>query len=265
MSLNNIMVVIDPTQEPQPAYERGLDSARLTGARLHLYVCLNDSYGNDGRAQLEARFRAALEAMVERAEADGVEAVTEIDWSEDWSSQVAQAAARCSASMIFKNSFEHSDVQRELRPTSDWTLLRLSPCPVLMVKNFRDWKHRRVLAAVNSQSMDVAHIKLNNQIIGFAQRFTDAYGSDAHFVNAFQDRNHQPRLETLAETCGAPKEHIHIVEGSAASVVSRTADELGVDLIIIGTVGRTGIKGQVVGNTCERILDHTQADILVLN
>ena len=50
--------------------------------------------------------------------------------------------------MIFKSSFEHSAVERELRQTSDWTLLRMAPCPVLMVKNYHDWQHRRVLAAV---------------------------------------------------------------------------------------------------------------------
>jgi universal stress protein E len=265
VSLSKIMVVIDPTQDDQPAVERGLESACLTGARLHLYACLNDSYGDDGREAIEGRFQTRLKVLVNRAEDLGVEANTEIDWADEWSSQVAQAAARCSASMIFKNSFEHSDVQRGLRLTSDWTLLRLSPCPVLMVKNFRDWKHRRILAAINSQSADVAHIKLNNQIIGFAQSLTDAYGSDAHFVNAFVDRNNPPGKQTLSETCGAPVEHIHVVEGTPATAVTAVADELGVDLIIIGTVGRTGIKGQVIGNTSERILDHTEADVLVLN
>lgn len=265
MSLSKIMVVIDPTQDDQPAFERGLESACLTGARLHLYACLNDSYGDDGQSAIEGRFQDRLKALMKRAEELGVEANSEVDWAQEWSSQVAQAAARCSASMIFKNSFDHSDVQRELRLTSDWTLLRLSPCPVLMIKNFRDWKHRRILAAINSQSTDVAHIKLNNQIIGFAQSFTDAYGSDAHFVNAYLDRNNRPQEAALSEACGAPIEHIHVVEGTPAAAVTETADTLGVDLIIIGTVGRTGIKGQVIGNTSERILDHTEADVLVLN
>ena len=66
--------------------------------------------------------------------------------------------------MIFKNSFDHSAVQRELRPTSDWTLLRRAPCPVLLVKNYHDWKHRRVLAAINPLSTEPAHVKLNNRI-----------------------------------------------------------------------------------------------------
>ena len=64
---------------------------------------------------------------------------------------------------------------------------RLAPCPVLLVKNNRDWKHRQV------------------------------------------------------------------------------ADDIEADLILIGTVGRSGIKGTIVGNTSERLLDHTASDLLVLN
>ena len=36
MPLTKIMVIIDPTQTDQPAFERALESAHLTGARLHL-------------------------------------------------------------------------------------------------------------------------------------------------------------------------------------------------------------------------------------
>jgi len=263
MPLNKILVVIDPTEDKQSAFERGLDSARLTGARLHLYVCLDGD--EKSRKSEGVRMDALLESFAGRCEADGVEAYTEIDYAEDWSKQVVTAAARCSASMIFKNSFSHEDVERQLRPTSDWTLMRLAPCPILMVKNFGDWKHRRVLAAIYCQSTDDAHIKLNNQIISFAQRFTDAYGSDAHFVNAYQDKNHRPEVAELARICGTPEEHIHIVEDAPDAAISQVAEQLKVDLIIIGTVGRTGIKARMIGNTSERILDHTQADVLVLS
>lgn len=265
MPLSKIMVLIDPNREDQPAFDRGLDSARLTGARLHLYTCLQENNFREQKDELESRYRTLMEQLVSRAEHDGIEATIELEWAQDWSQRIPLAAARSSASMIFKNSIEHSDVQRQKQATADWTLLRLSPCPVLMVKNFRDWQHRRVLSAINIQSTDVAHIKLNNQIIGFAQRLTDAYGSEAHFVNAFGDRNHEPKKAELSEMCGITEENIHIAEGSPPKVITTVANQLGVDLIIIGTVGRTGIKGQVVGNTSEKVLDHTDADILVLN
>lgn len=267
MSLNKILVVIDPTREDQPAFERGLDSAILTGARLHLYVCL-DNEADEKTCNAEAeKFARFLDSLIDRCEADGVEANSEIDWADKdgWSKQVVVCATRTSAFMIFKNSFSHADVQREMRSTSDWTLMRLAPCPLLMVKNHSDWKHRRVLAAVDHQSTDEAHIKLNNQIISFTQSFTDAYGSDAHFVNAFQDKNHRPEPEELVQIFGAPVEHIHVIENTPAAAISELSEQLGVDLIIIGTVGRTGIKARMVGNTSEKILDHTRADVLVLN
>jgi universal stress protein E len=265
MVVNKIFVIIDPTVEQQPAFERALQSAHMTGTRLHVYACLPSDAANGNREQAEAAMHARMNTLIGRCEETGVEAVAELEWAVDWSQQAITAAARCSASMVFKNSFEHSDVQRELRPTSDFTLLRLSPCPVLLVKNIHDWRHRRVLAAINTQSTDDAHIKLNNLIISFAQNFTDAYGSDAHFVTAYSDSNHPPGEAEMSAVCGAPPEHIHVVKGPAAHVISETADKLNVDLIIIGTVGRSGIKGRVVGNTSERILDHTGADVLVVN
>lgn len=265
MVLNKIFVIVDPTVEVQPAFERALQSAQMTGTRLHIYACLTDEVAAGDREQADNSIQEQMNGLLARCEASGVEAAQEIEWAQDWSQQVIRAASRTSASMVFKNSFEHSDVQREMRPTSDFTLLRLSPCPVLLVKDIRQWESRRVLAAVNTLSTDDAHQKLNNQIISFAQNFTDAYGSDAHFVNAYSDSNHPPQVEDLSAICGAPAEHVHVVKGSAAQVISDLANEIKADLIIIGTVGRSGIKGRVVGNTSERILDHTGADVLVLN
>lgn len=262
MVLNKIFVIIDPTTDAQPAFERALQSAQMTGTRLHLYACvISAEEGDAGQRAVADR----LELMLRRCQDGGVEAVQEVEHAADWSQAALRAAARCSASMVFKNSFEHSDLQREMRPTSDFTLLRLSPCPVLLVKNVRDWSQRRVLAAINSESTDAAHIKLNHLIISFAQNFTEAYGSDAHFVTAYHDSNHPPDLDELASTCGAPPEHVHAIKGGAAAVISETAERIQADLIIIGTVGRDGIKGRVVGNTSEKVLDHTAADVLVIN
>lgn len=265
MLLNKIFVIIDPTVDAQPAFERALQSALMTGTRLHVYACLNEAVADGDRDAAEGRMQQTLEALLKRCQDAGVEAVQELEWESDWSSSAVRAAARCSASMVFKSSYEHSDVQRELRPTSDFTLLRLSPCPVLLVKDQHDWSSRRVLAAINSESTDDAHIKLNNLIISFAQNFTDAYGSDAHFVCAYHDANHPPVKSQVSAMCGAPEEHIHLRKGAAADVIRAAAEQLDVDLIIIGTVGRSGLKGRVVGNTSEKILDHTGADILVVN
>ena len=84
-------------------------------------------------------------------------------------------------------------------------------------------------------------------------------------MTAFQDLNHAPDADKIAENCGAQAQHVHLKRGKAADVIRDVAAELEVDLIIVGTVARDGIKGRVVGNTCERLLDQTHSDVLVLN
>ncbi len=265
MPLNKIMIVIDPTSDQQPAFERALESARLTGAQLHIYACVDEESGYASLEAVREKLQPALDELCSRAQAEGVEATSELEHAPDWRKAAVTAAARCSVSMVFKNSFDHSAVQRELRATSDWTLLRMSPCPVLMVKNFHNWKHRRVLAAINPATTNDAHIKLNHQIVSVARSFTEAYGSDAHYVIAFRDLNNPPDADEIARNCGTSRELVHIKQGKAADVIRDTARELDVDLIIVGTVGRDGIKGRTVGNTSERLLDQTHSDLLVLN
>ncbi len=265
MALSKIMVVIDPTTEQQPAFERGLDSARMTSASLHLYLCVSAENRDADPAAARLEYQPLLDALSARAEAGGVTTVTELEQAVDWRREAVSAAARCGASMVFKGSFDHSSVDRQKRQTADWTLLRTAPCPVLLVKNFHDWQHRRVLAAINPETTDEAHIRLNNQITGVAQSFSSAYGSEAHFVAAYHDLNHAPDRAGLARQCGVPEDRIHLEHGQAADAIRDTAASLDVDLIIVGTVGRDGIKGQVVGNTSERLLDQTHSDMLVLN
>ena len=62
-----------------------------------------------------------------------------------------------------------------------------------------------------------------------------------------------PDVDELAETCGVTEDCIHIGRGKPADVIRKTADDIEADLILIGTVGRSGIKGTVVGNTSVRI------------
>jgi universal stress protein E len=265
MEVNKILIIIDPTVDTQPAFERGLDSSRDTGASLHLYACASEEAGSGNLDEAQQSVQPVLDALADRAKAADLEATTELEWSPDWAGQAVAAARRSGVSMIFKNSVDHSAVQREVRTTSDFTLLRNSPCPVLMVKDFQDWKHRRILAAINPASTEKAHIRLNEQIIDLARELATTYGSDAHFVTAFQDLNHAPEAGKIADTCGAEAAHVHLKKGKAAEVIRDVAAELEVDLIIVGTVARDGIKGRVVGNTCEKLLDQTHSDLLVLN
>jgi nucleotide-binding universal stress UspA family protein len=57
---------------------------------------------------------------------------------------------------------------------------------------------------------------------------------------------------------------IHMVAGTPGAVLPRLADRLDIDLIVMGTVGRTGLMGLVMGNTAETILRSVRCSLLAV-
>jgi len=61
-----------------------------------------------------------------------------------------------------------------------------------------------------------------------------------------------------------PALDLHVVKGPAQSVVPELARELAVDLVVMGTVARTGIDGFFMGNTAESILGELYCSVLTI-
>ena len=58
--------------------------------------------------------------------------------------------------------------------------------------------------------------------------------------------------------------HLHLSWGTPWQEVDRLARHLNADVIAIGTVGRSGIKGVLMGNTAEKILATCECSILTV-
>lgn len=56
----------------------------------------------------------------------------------------------------------------------------------------------------------------------------------------------------------------HLVKGLPAKEIPLMAKQYGVDLIVMGTVARTGIPGFIIGNTAEYILEQVQCSVLAI-
>ncbi|MEW8584193.1 MAG: universal stress protein, partial [Candidatus Thiodiazotropha sp.] len=54
------------------------------------------------------------------------------------------------------------------------------------------------------------------------------------------------------------------VKGEPSTVIHQISDRLNADLIVMGTVGRSGIPGLFIGNTAEEVLQNTRASILAV-
>jgi universal stress protein E len=55
-----------------------------------------------------------------------------------------------------------------------------------------------------------------------------------------------------------------VLEGRADIAIPNIANKIDAQLLILGTVGRTGLSGAFIGNTAEHILANMNCDILTL-
>lgn len=60
------------------------------------------------------------------------------------------------------------------------------------------------------------------------------------------------------------KPHVHLVKGWARREIPGLAERLSVDLMVMGTVARTGVRGFIMGNTAESILQQAKCSVLAI-
>lgn len=74
------------------------------------------------------------------------------------------------------------------------------------------------------------------------------------------------RLEKFLETLGIDRKtiHVHLSWGTPWQEIQRISRHQAADMIAIGTVGRSGIKGLLLGNTAEKVLDTCDCSILTV-
>ncbi|MBL4821759.1 MAG: universal stress protein [Gammaproteobacteria bacterium] len=268
--LKKIFVVIDPTTDNQTALASAMQIAsRSETVTLHVYEAVYSSGTNtdvDALQRVElARHRAWVESLVEPIRAQGKQVEVEIEWTSDWREALVPAAKRAAADLVVKAASERSGSRRRMLKKSDWTLLRNSLCPVYLIKNDVLQDGAKVLVALDIAREDELHSKLNERVIQFGQAFAKAIPDSAlHAVNAYADSDNFVYQPDLADKVGIERTDAHTIEGVPEKVIPDVAEEIDAGIVIIGTASRDGLKGAVIGNTVEKILDAIHTNILTV-
>ena len=72
-----------------------------------------------------------------------------------------------------------------------------------------------------------------------------------------------PYFESMAQTHGIDKQHIHIEFGHAAETILAKAKKESFDLIVLGSHGKHGVR-LLLGSTCNKVLHHAHCDVLAV-
>lgn len=168
-------------------------------------------------------------------------------------------------------------------------LLRECPCPVWVIRPTRA-RIQRVLAAVNP---DPDEIELNRTILELASDMVRRHGGELHLVHAWelygektmrssafvhvsseelddlleQERHRHERAvrNLIADTELATEPwDVHLVKGPPEEVITELVARRRINLLVLGTVARTGVNRMIMGNTAERVLDNVACSVIAL-
>lgn len=254
----------------------------------------------DLRELVLGKRREAVEAMLapHRAQAE-TDIAIEVRFGEKTFLEAIRMAADGASDLVIKPA-ENPDWLDRLFGSEDMHLIRKCPCPVwLMQADERD-DYKTVLAAIDIDPDDPTpeEAALNDEILSLAAAVCvsdfatlhvihvwdapqadfvgmwaeDAKKAEADVIESARVR-HKAGLDAAmrrlkqrlgAETYDYLAPRLHQSKGKAQTAIPKKAKELGADLVVMGTVARTGIPGFFIGNTAEAVLDQLQCALLAL-
>lgn len=182
-----------------------------------------------------------------------------------------------------------SGFREQLFGTQSLHLMRKCPCAVWIVKPSRRKKFRNVFAAVDPDPENVTRNSLNEKIILRAKTLAANHNADLHIVHAWNTfggevnrgrrwmskqeirlyiekvaESHRDRLNQLLAKNGDGSEIVHMIQGRPEQVIPEIVSKEKADLLVMGTVCRTGIPGFFIGNTAESVLNQVDCSVLTV-
>lgn len=194
--------------------------------------------------------------------------------------------------VVMKSAEGRGGLGRLLFGSTDWHLMRKCPCPVWIMKPSRPKKVSRILAAVDPNPEIEANDELNTLILDLATSLASREKSELHIVHSWSVPNEDlihsgriPKMPTDTESfvrkirqthkgwlsdlldkydLSEISAKTHLLKGDPADVIPAVAKKSNVELVVMGTVARTGIPGFLIGNTAEKTLSKLNCSVLTV-
>lgn len=158
-------------------------------------------------------------------------------------------------------------------------VMRLTPCPVWVLRP-TGTATRRILAAVNPEPDE---LDLNLAILEHAARLANVAGAELHAISTWELFGEQTERRSALLRSPIPQFHDlfslregitergltelcqiawagldwtqHLANGPAGPYILAAVQRLEIDLLVMGTVGRSGLSGILLGNTAEDLIE----------
>ena len=289
---DTILVPTDGSDHAVRAAEHGLFLARLFDAEVHLLNVV------DVQAAAGIFDAGGVDrAFVERLEADGEAAIESIEAVADETDALQTALVRGEpadaildyaeehgAELIAMGTHGRSGVNRYIAGSVTERVVRLAEVPVLTARaddgtSFAG-DYDEILVPTDGSEPAAAAIDHGLAIAEAADARVHAvnvvdvgglaagseYARVGDLREHLRDAGERATEEIATRARDAGLDAVTAVrEGPPAKTLLSYVDDKGVDLVTMGTAGRTGINRYLLGSTTERIIRHSDAPVLAVN
>ncbi len=297
----NILTVYSHAPGDEATLRRATTLARLNSARLTVAGVMEDLDLLNAKSEVEreqaderivAERQEHLERLIVSVRHGGVEVRAAVLSGTPFLA-IIRAVLREKHDLVIMTAEAEANFRRLLFGSTSMHLMRKCPCPVWITDPDRpSSKYSRILAAVDTFTPGEKNDAVNTLIMDLASSLARIDHSELHVVHAWEmnsrddetsrseitqeimdrliERNLEARqigVDELLERYEFADDvtyRVHMIQGKARSVIPRLASEIQADLLIMGTMSRTGIAGFFIGNSAEAILRQVECSVLTV-
>ena len=267
--LGSLLLATDRSAFSEGAVREAINFAKKCSSRLTVMSVLetNPEYETIGAGAYQKEEEEAikyLESLKTRASQEGLyNCETALHYGDDPYRIIVEEAARKKADMIIIGRRGRSGVMKVLMGSVAAKVIGHAPCKVLVVPRAARIECRSILLATDGSEHSIAAA---SEAIGIAKHC----GSNIIAVSsAYSERELDEakailkQVVEMAQKEGIPVEALTPI-GRSHDVIVETAGGRGVDLIVMGAYGKTGLKKLLMGSSTEKVIGHTSCAVLVV-
>lgn len=276
-----IGLVLHLEQKNERAIEYALDSARRNEAELFI-ICAQ-------KQALTAQHRQHVELILQQQVTYPHRVLFLVGQPVV---EICRFIANQSIDLLLIEPEEQSGFKQFFFGSLTLSLLRKASCPIWVVKPQPEKTYQRILICVDPVAEDKEKRALNAKLIELGTSLAEREQAECHlatawylpgestltspFIQTTQEELEQLKVEQKAKIARAferlqaeQKSRLHdcithLMEGEPANAIVSFVASHQIDLVVMGTLARTGVQGFVIGNTAEAMIHQLECSLLAV-
>jgi len=269
ISLERLLLCTDGSEFSDGAIREAISIAKRCNSKLYVISVVEvnpelEAYAPKLVEKIERETREHLENIKKRAENEGVTCETIAHEGEEPYRYIVEEASRLKADLIVMGRHGRTGLGRLMMGSVTARVVGHAGCNVLIVPRSAVFGCKKILIATDGS-------EFSNKAVHNATDLAAACGGEVVIVSVAQSgaeiKDAEAAVKTareIAEKKGVKKVSAVTPTGTAYDMIIDAAGRENVDLVVVGSHGRTGLRRLLMGSVAERVIGHAACTVLVV-